>query len=97
MRISLVVAAGIAAITFPGAALSGEGCGGAQSVVQHIFDAAVADGSGTLSPAEYDAAGLERFGVTFTASDTDGDGETSKGEYFELYERHHSTDDRVSI
>ena len=97
MRIATVVATGLAALALPASAVAGEGCGGGLSIVQHIFEMADGDRSGGLSPAEYEAAGLERFGVTFAESDINGDGETSQAEYFELYERHHSGDDRVSI
>ena len=84
----------------PGFASAGDSCGGAKSadtVVEHIFDSADEDGSGTLSAAEYDAARLGNFGVTFAESDTDGNGETSKAEYLELYERHHSAEERIDI
>jgi hypothetical protein len=97
MRIALVVAGAIVALSLPGSVLAGEGCSSGQSVVQHIFDAADQDGSGGLSAAEYGAAGLERFGVTFAESDLNGDGETSLAEYLELYERHHSSADRISL
>jgi len=83
----------------PGLSFAGEGCmgAGADTAVSHIFDSADADGSGTLTPTEYAGAGLESFGVSFADADLDGNGETSKAEYFELYDAHHSTGERVSL
>ena len=78
------------------AALSGEGYD-ARAVVRHIFEVADADDSGSLTPAEYTAAGLERYGVSFQDCDADGDGETSLAEYLGLYDRHHPSDDGVSL
>jgi hypothetical protein len=78
------------------AASAGSGCDGA-SVVQHIFDAADEDGSGTLSRAEYEAAGLQDFGLSFADSDLDGDGETSLDEYESLYEMHHPSGDGAEV
>lgn len=68
-----------------------------RAVVEHIFDVADADGSGTLSEAEYAEAGLERFGVSFADSDLDGNGETSLTEYLALYDRHHASGDEVRL
>jgi hypothetical protein len=101
MRLPVSSAVAAAAIVFaPGVAPAGEGCDSAQSgqsVVHHIFDEADRDDSGTLSPAEYAAAGLERFGVSFAETDADGDGETSQAEYLELYRRHHPAEERISL
>jgi hypothetical protein len=95
---SVLAATSIALL--PASALAGEGCGSArsaESVVQHIFESADRDGSGSLTAAEYDAAGLERFGVSFADTDANGDGETSQAEYFELYQRHHPDEERISL
>jgi hypothetical protein len=104
MRPSMLAAIAATSLALCSApARAGEGCGSAgsaASVVHHIFDMADRDGSGTLTEAEYGAAGLERFGVSFADSDADGDGETSQAEYLELYERHHSDvadDERISL
>ena len=71
---------------------SAEGCAkDAESVVQHIFDEADQDRDGNLTRSEYEAAGLQEFGVSFEASDTDANGSTSIAEYLELYKRHHQT------
>ena len=59
------------------------------SVVQNIFEKADRDGDGLLTQAEYEGAGLQNFGVSFAASDTNSDGTTSLEEYVELYEQHH--------
>jgi len=72
----------------PASAAAGGGEGDV-SVVEHIFEMADRDGSGTLSSAEYGEAGLQRFGLSFEQSDTNSDGETSLAEYVELYEMHH--------
>ena len=75
---------------------SAEGCGeqkDAAAVVQHIFDIADQDEDGSLTQIEYEAAGLQEFGVTFQDSDTNADGKTSFEEYLWLYERHHPAGD----
>jgi hypothetical protein len=69
---------------------SAEGCTkDAESVVQHIFEKADQDRDGNLTRSEYEAAGLQGFGVSFEESDTDGNGGTSIAEYLDLYRRHH--------
>lgn len=76
-------------------ALAGD-CGGprdALAVVAHIFEKADSDADGLLTPAEYEAAGLERFGIAFEDSDLDSDGVTSLDEYTTLYEMHHPSPD----
>jgi hypothetical protein len=86
----LALASLIPILAVPAASSAG-GCeeGSSVSVVQHIFEMADQDASGTLSQEEYTKAGLERYGVSFEQSDTNGDGETSIDEYIELYEAHH--------
>ena len=79
-----------------GPALGGEGHS-ARSIVEHIFDVADEDGSGTLTRAEYEGARLQDFGVTFEESDTNADGETSLAEYLALYEQHHGSGDGVGL
>jgi hypothetical protein len=75
-------------------ASAGEGCASsAEAKVQHIFDAADVDGSGSLSPSEYESAGLQSFGVSFAETDADGDGETTLDEYLDLYHRTHPAPD----
>ena len=97
MRTALVPLLGLAgALDFAGDAPAGGGFT-ATEVVEHIFDVADEDRSGTLSADEYAAAGLERYGVSFGQSDLDGDGQTSLAEYLELYERHHPADDEADI
>ena len=95
MRIlNLIVIAGIAGLAMPALAGSGE-CGGAKNVVQHIFDSADSNGDGSLTPDEYDAAGLQSYGVPFAAYDTNEDGLTSWDEYLALYERHHAPEGSI--
>lgn len=90
MHLSICLAsAGFALVLAPGAALAGEGCTGDFDVVTHIFETSDADGNGTLSPEEFEQAGLARYGVSFDAYDTDGDGQTSLDEYHEIYDAHH--------
>ena len=85
-----------ALVVLAGPALAGEGYD-AQAVVRHIFEVSDTDDSGALSPEEYAAAGLERFGVTFEDCDADGDGETTFAEYLALYDRHHQGGDRRGL
>ena len=80
--------ASLAFAVAPSAFAGGGGCGGL-SAVEHIFEAADADQSGSLTPDEYEAAGLSRFGVDFDESDLDGDGITTFDEYLDLYDMHH--------
>ena len=94
---SLLALASIVATAFlADASLSGEGVDH-RSVVRHIFDVADTDGSGTLTPEEYTASELDRYGVSFEQCDADGDGETSLAEYLDLYDRHHPDPDGVSL
>lgn len=60
-----------------------------EAVVAHIFDEADTDDSGALDATEYATAGLARYGVAFEDSDLDGDGETTRAEYLQLYRAHH--------
>ncbi len=96
MRTATIAAAVLAAGVLSTAGLAGESYHGRQ-VVEHIFDVADQDQSGTLTSVEYAEAGLERYGVSFDESDTDGNGETSLEEYLELYERHHPGEDQAGI
>ena len=96
----LIVSFALAALVLPTLASAGEGCGGsmsAASIVEHIFDTADADQDGSLTQTEYEAAGLESYGVTFEQSDLDGDGGTSIDEYLELYESHHPQGDEAEV
>ena len=67
------------------------------SVVQHIFDMADTDKDGELSLAEYDAADLGRYGVTFVETDRDGNGTTSLDEYLDLYLRIHTNEEELKV
>lgn len=71
--------------------------GDARSVVQHIFEMADKDGSGTLSRAEYVTARLQRYGLSFDDCDTNADGETSMTEYLDLYDRYHPATERLTL
>jgi len=86
LLLSGLFVAGLVGVAAPVAA--GEGAH-PLAVVQKIFDTADVDGSGTLTAAEYRAAALQDFGVSFAQSDLDGDGETTLEEYLELYVAHH--------
>lgn len=68
-----------------------------RSVVEHIFAMADQDRSGSLSPAEYAAARLERYGVAFEECDADADGETTVAEYLAVYDRHHPAGGRRDL
>jgi hypothetical protein len=67
----------------------------ALGVAGHLFDMSDTNADGVLSPEEFDAAGLERYGVTFSEFDADGNGETSVDEYFDLFEFHHPPTDMI--
>ena len=70
------------------AAVAEHGCD-ARAKVQELFDTADENGDGRLTAAEYERAGLERYGLTFEESDLDADGATTWAEYLELFEAHH--------
>lgn len=97
-RLHLVLAgvsAGLVLLALPGAALAGEGCGDGFDVVTHVFRASDTDASGTLSPGEFERAGLARYGMAFEVWDADGDGEASLEEYRALYDRHHLAEGEI--
>ncbi len=94
MRLTTLAISGAMALCLAGPALAGDGHD-AYRVVQHIFDVSDTDRSGSLSRAEYTAAGLQRFGVSFDECDADGDGETTLAEYLAVYDRHHPSEDRT--
>jgi hypothetical protein len=90
--LSFALLAASAALVMSSPAAAGSGCSAnkdAGSVVYHIFDAADRDQDGLLTRAEYEDAGLQDYGVSFSESDTNADGATSVEEYLELYLRHH--------
>lgn len=64
--------------------------------VTHVFEAADADADSALTPDEYAAAELGRFGLSFEDCDRDGDGLVTLGEYQALYDMHHPTEPEVS-
>jgi len=92
MRRSIpVLAASVAALA---AAPAMAGCSDdPHAAVERIFAMADQDGNGALSPAEYAEAGLERYGVSFEATDMDADGETTLTEYLVLFDVHHPPKD----
>lgn len=93
MKQSIQCLAVIVAVFFAGPALAGGGCQeGPHAAVAEIFESADRDGSGTLTPAEYADANLERFGVSFEATDVNADGETTLSEYLALYDVHHPSE-----
>ncbi len=94
MRKTLLMA--LVLFTVPAAGTAGGGPE-AIDVVHHIFEVADRDEDGSLTRAEYEGAGLQRFGVSFDESDTDADGSTSLAEYVELYRRHHPSADGGNI
>jgi len=77
--------------------VSAECLEGPHAAVARIFEAADRDRSGTLTPAEYADANLERFGVSFEASDVNSDGETSLAEYLVLYDVHHPSEGGIEL
>jgi hypothetical protein len=94
MHRATAVLATITAITMALASggVAAGGLGDARAVVTHIFEMADGDADGTLTPAEYDEAGLARYGVSFEQCDGNADGEMSVDEYIETYERFHPAD-----
>jgi len=91
MRVSTTLTLALLAPSVPAGAGSGDN---AVAIVEHIFVSADSDKDQVLTPAEYEEAGLERFGVTFAQSDADADGLLTLDEYVELYERHHRSDNQ---
>lgn len=89
-----IVALALSLTAAPPAASGGED---GLAVAAHLFEAADSDRSGALDAAEYEAANLARFGVSFEQSDLDGDGATSREEYLELYRRHHPVDGETDV
>lgn len=86
----------LALLAVPSVPTEAGSCGDdAVAIVEHIFKSADSNQDGILTPAEYEGAGLERFGVTFAESDADGDGLLTLEEYVELYERHHPSGEEV--
>lgn len=53
------------------------------------FNNADSDGDAQLSPTEFDAAEMGRFGIPFSGMDLDADGAVSATEYLKLFEMHH--------
>jgi Ca2+-binding EF-hand superfamily protein len=92
---SCTACAALALVFVPASALAGDGCGSGFDVVTHIFETSDRDGSGTLSPEEFEQAGLARYGVSFGAYDTNGDGEASLDEYREIYDRYHLAEGEI--
>jgi hypothetical protein len=62
---------------------------GGAAIAEHIFDMSDTNGDDALSPEEFAAAGLERYGMNFEAYDVDEDGFTSFDEYLDVFEAHH--------
>jgi hypothetical protein len=62
---------------------------------QHIFDMSDTDGDNALSPEEFAASELERYGVDFDDYDVDGDGFTSFDEYLDFFEAHHPPEEMI--
>lgn len=61
----------------------------AGSVAAHIFDMSDTNSDDHLSPEEFAAGGLERYGGPFDAYDANGDGRTSADEFFDVFDAHH--------
>lgn len=68
---------------------------GAVGIAEHIFDMSDTDGDNTLSPEEFAASELERYGVGFDDYDVDGDGFTSFDEYLDFFEAHHPPEEMI--
>lgn len=81
--------AAIAATALIGAAASAESPKTPKAIALQAFGAADIDKSATLSPEEFDAAAMGRFGIPFEGMDLDSDGAVSEAEYLELFEMHH--------
>ena len=68
---------------------------GAVGIAEHIFDMSDTDGDNALSPEEFAASELERYGVDFDDYDVDGDGFTSFDEYLNFFEAHHPPEEMI--
>ncbi len=69
----------------------------AKDAVRQIFTESDANDDAVLTVDEYEAAGLEQFGVSFEDSDANGDGEITLAEYLALYEMHHPGVRRIDV
>ena len=85
--VRIVLVAALAGISL-GAAQAGETMSPLE-MAQKIFANADTDGNGVLSEAEHEAAGLERFGVSFADFDLNKDSSITLQEYEAIFEKHH--------
>ncbi len=94
MKIGIVCGILGAALAMPVASTRAGECNqgeyDAGGIAAHIFDISDLDQNEELSPSEYEAAELDRYGVSFEAFDANGDGATSFDEYMDLFEIHHA-------
>lgn len=67
----------------------------AGSVAAHIFDMSDTTSDDHLSPEEFTAGGLERYGAPFDAYDVNGDGRTSADEFFNVFDAHHPPSEAI--
>ena len=71
-----------------GAALAGGG-NTPLEIAQHIFSHADVDEDGVLTANEHAAAGLGRYGASFSDFDLDQNSKVTWDEYKTFFERHH--------
>ncbi len=92
MRKSLATAYAICACcagVWTTASQAGQGMD-ASAVAEHIFSKTDADKDGVVTPAEYTAAGLGKYGVAFEDFDADDDARITLAEYRSLFVKFHS-------
>lgn len=85
--ISVAICASVAAVWTP-AAFAGQGMD-ASTVAEHIFAKTDTDNDGAVTPAEYTAAGLGKYGVSFENFDADKNELITLAEYRTLFVKFH--------
>lgn len=87
MRFGIVLATAVAVVA-GGTAIAASPTS-PKDMAMLTFNNADSDGDAQLSPKEFDAADMHRFGMPFSAMDLDDDGAVSEAEYLKLFEMHH--------
>ncbi len=89
----VITAAALICLT-TGAAVAEEGSTSLE-LAQHIFTHADVDNDGVLTATEHSAAGLGRYGASFSDFDLDQDSKVTWDEYRTVFERYHkATEDQ---
>lgn len=92
----LLAAACALAIASPCAAMEHAGPH-ARAQVGQLFKQSDADGNGSLSKEEFQAARLAEYGVGFETFDANSDGRITLAEYLALFERYHPSEHQPEL